>query len=126
MNSTSSVDTETERQIQAALDKLMQGRTTFVIAHRLSTVRRADMILVMQDGRIVERGRHETLLQQGGLYRQIFDLQLRDQADPYPPSESLEGYNLSSPKDPSPTRVSGYHFEPYQTGNEDDAEPAKR
>jgi len=78
-DSTSSVDTETERQIQAALERLMQGRTTFVIAHRLATVRRADLILVMQDGRIVERGKHADLLAQDGLYRQIYDLQLREQ-----------------------------------------------
>ncbi len=57
----------------------MQGRTTFVIAHRLSTVRRADLILVMQAGRIVERGTHSRLLESGRLYRQIYDLQLRDQ-----------------------------------------------
>jgi ATP-binding cassette subfamily B multidrug efflux pump len=78
-DSTSSVDTQTERLIQQALDHLMQGRTTFVIAHRLSTVRRADLILVMQDGRILERGGHNQLLASGGLYRQIYDLQLRDQ-----------------------------------------------
>jgi ATP-binding cassette subfamily B protein len=78
-DSTSSVDTETERLIQQALDRLMEGRTTFVIAHRLSTVRRADLILVMQDGRILERGRHQELLQRGGLYREIYDLQLRQQ-----------------------------------------------
>ncbi|MBN1148810.1 MAG: ABC transporter ATP-binding protein [Anaerolineales bacterium] len=78
-DSTSSVDTETERLIQQALDCLMQGRTTFVIAHRLSTVRRADLILVMQEGRIVERGQHEQLLRLDGLYRQIYDLELRAQ-----------------------------------------------
>ena len=78
-DSTSSVDTETERLIQQALDKLMEGRTTFVIAHRLSTIRRADMILVMQDGQIVERGTHTELLELDGLYREIYDLQLRDQ-----------------------------------------------
>ncbi len=78
-DSTSSVDTETERLIQKALERLMQGRTTFVIAHRLSTVRRADLILVMQDGRIVERGTHMELLAREGPYREIYDLQLRDQ-----------------------------------------------
>ena len=78
-DSTSSVDTQTERLIQQALDRLMEGRTTFVIAHRLSTVRRADLILVMDDGRIVERGTHSELLAQGGLYREIYELQLRDQ-----------------------------------------------
>jgi len=77
-DSTSSVDTQTEKLIQQALDALMEGRTTFVIAHRLSTVRRADMILVMDRGRIVERGPHAELLARGGLYKEIYDLQLVD------------------------------------------------
>jgi ATP-binding cassette subfamily B protein len=79
-DSTSSVDTQTEKLIQAALDTLMEGRTTFVIAHRLSTVRRADMILVMDKGQIVERGTHADLLARGGLYKEIHDLQLVDHA----------------------------------------------
>jgi ATP-binding cassette subfamily B protein len=78
-DSTSSVDMQTERQIQQALAYVMEGRTTFVIAHRLSTVRRADLILVMDRGKIVERGKHSELLRQKGLYREIYDLQLRDQ-----------------------------------------------
>jgi ATP-binding cassette subfamily B protein len=78
-DSTSSVDTETERLIQDALDQMMIGRTTFVIAHRLATVRRADLILVMDHGKIVQRGSHLELLKQEGLYREIYDLQLRDQ-----------------------------------------------
>ncbi len=79
-DSTSSVDTQTEKLIQTALDALMEGRTTFVIAHRLSTVRRADMILVMDEGRIVERGTHAELLARRGLYKEIHDLQLIDHA----------------------------------------------
>jgi ATP-binding cassette subfamily B protein len=75
-DSTSSVDTQTEKLIQEALDRLMEGRTTFVIAHRLSTVRRADLILVMDKGRIVQQGTHAELLEQGGMYREIHDLQL--------------------------------------------------
>jgi ATP-binding cassette subfamily B protein len=75
-DSTSSVDTQTERLIQSALDKLMEGRTTFVIAHRLSTVRRANLILVLDHGRIVQRGRHNELLAQGGLYHEIYNHQL--------------------------------------------------
>ena len=68
---TASVDTETERQIQAALERLMQRRTCFVIAHRLSTVRNAEQILVMERGRIVERGRHEELVELGGIYTRL-------------------------------------------------------
>jgi len=79
-DSTSSVDTQTEKLIQAALDTLMEGRTTFVIAHRLSTVRRADVILVLDKGQIAERGTHEALLARGGLYKEIHDLQLVDHA----------------------------------------------
>ena len=78
-DSTSSVDTQTEDAIQRALGILMEGRTTFIIAQRLSSLRRADLILVMDQGQIVERGTHTFLLQQNGLYRQIYDLQLRDQ-----------------------------------------------
>lgn len=89
-DSTSSVDTHTEQLIQKALWRLMEGRTTFVIAHRLSTVRRADLILVMDGGRIVERGEHAELLRMGGLYREIYDLQLRDQEKFLSEIESLE------------------------------------
>jgi ATP-binding cassette, subfamily B, multidrug efflux pump len=78
-DSTSSVDTETEQLIQGALNTLMQGRTTFVIAHRLSTVRRADLTIVLDQGRIVQRGTHQQLLAEGGLYREIHDLQLMDE-----------------------------------------------
>ncbi|MDA8124965.1 MAG: ABC transporter ATP-binding protein [Deltaproteobacteria bacterium] len=76
-DSTSSVDPQTEKLIQEALEHLMEGRTTFVIAHRLATVRRADLILVMDRGRIVERGTHEELLARGDLYKTIHDLQLQ-------------------------------------------------
>jgi ATP-binding cassette subfamily B protein len=80
-DSTSSVDTETEHLIQQALEELMRGRTSFVIAQRLLTLKRADCILVVDDGRIVERGTHEELIVQGGLYWQIYDMQLRDQEE---------------------------------------------
>jgi len=89
-DSTSSVDTQTEKLIQAALDALMEGRTTFVIAHRLSTVRRADMILVMDKGQIVERGTHDELLGRGGLYKEIHDLQLIDHTEFAEEMEELE------------------------------------
>ena len=82
-DSTSSVDTETEYLIQQALAELMKGRTTFVIAQRLRTIKAADQILVLQDGKIVERGRHEGLIRDDGLYRQIYDLELRDQEEAY-------------------------------------------
>ncbi len=76
-DATSSVDSDTERLIQKALDRLMEGRTSFVIAQRLSTVRRADLILVLEDGRIAARGRHEELLRSSGLYAEIYHRQLR-------------------------------------------------
>jgi len=82
-DSTSSVDTQTEYEIQQALQELMKGRTTFVIAQRLRTVRTADQILVLKDGQIVERGRHEELIARDGLYRQIYDLELRDQEEAF-------------------------------------------
>lgn len=74
---TSSVDTRTELKIQEALLKLMEGRTSFVIAHRLSTIRNADQILVVHDGRIVERGSHQALLQQKGFYAELYNSQFR-------------------------------------------------
>ncbi len=80
-DSTSSVDTETEHLIQEALEVLMEGRTTFIIAQRLLTLKNADVILVLDHGRIVERGPHDDLLAQKGLYRQIYDLQLKDQEE---------------------------------------------
>jgi len=75
---TSAVDAESEALIQEALARLTRGRTTFVIAHRMSTVRRANRIVVMQDGRIVEEGRHDELLSRGGDYRKLFAEQLFD------------------------------------------------
>ena len=71
------MDVATEYKLQQALDEVIRGRTTFVIAHRLSTVRRADLILALEDGEIFERGAHDELLQRNGFYRSIYDLQLR-------------------------------------------------
>lgn len=75
---TSSLDSESERLVQEALETLMHGRTTFVIAHRLSTVRSADRIIVLDDGRIVQEGTHEELLASGGLYKRLHEIQFRD------------------------------------------------
>ncbi|WP_425058590.1 Putative multidrug export ATP-binding/permease protein [Sporomusa carbonis] len=75
---TSALDTESEKLVQEALDKLMVGRTSFVIAHRLSTVQRADVILVMEKGRIIERGSHAELVAAGGLYSKLYQVQFAD------------------------------------------------
>ena len=72
---TSALDTESERLVQDALDKLMKNRTTIVIAHRLSTIKNADMICVMHEGEIVERGRHDELMQLDGYYKRLVDMQ---------------------------------------------------
>jgi subfamily B ATP-binding cassette protein MsbA len=74
---TSALDTEVERQVQAELDKLMEGRTTLCIAHRLSTVINADVIVVLDQGRIVEQGRHDELIKRGGVYQKLYELQFK-------------------------------------------------
>ena len=79
-DATSSVDSETEHEIQEALATLMEGRTTFIIAQRLSSVREADQILVLDGGKVVERGTPIELLQADGFYRELYDLQIRDRA----------------------------------------------
>ena len=72
---TSSIDTRTEVRIQKAFARMMQGRTSFIVAHRLSTIREADVILVMRDGHIVEQGSHDQLLAQGGFYAKLYNSQ---------------------------------------------------
>ena len=72
---TSSIDTRTEMLIQRAFDKLTQGHTSFVVAHRLSTIQSADVILVMDQGRILERGKHWELLEKGGFYAKLYESQ---------------------------------------------------
>jgi ATP-binding cassette subfamily B multidrug efflux pump len=99
-DATASVDTETERQIQAALLRLMQGRTSFVIAQRLSTVRRADLILVLERGHVAAQGTHQELLQSSPIYAEVYDRQLRPQAQEQE-EESLPPVSTLQPR-PSP------------------------
>jgi len=75
---TSSIDTETEELIQDAIDKLTQGRTSIIVAHRLSTIKKADNIIVLDKGRIMEQGNHEELLAQNGIYRNLYEIQFED------------------------------------------------
>jgi ATP-binding cassette subfamily B protein/subfamily B ATP-binding cassette protein MsbA len=86
---TSSIDSKTERVILDALDDLMEGRTSFMIAHRLSTVRHADQILVVNEGRIVERGTHEELLREGGVYGQLHEAQTRERKKRQPAPQAV-------------------------------------
>jgi subfamily B ATP-binding cassette protein MsbA len=88
---TSDVDTETERLIQQALERVMHGRTSFVIAHRLSTVQRAHQIVVLDHGRIVERGTHRELLARGGVYRDLYEIQFASPENMLSPSPSERG-----------------------------------
>jgi ATP-binding cassette subfamily B protein len=87
---TSSVDTRTERQIQEALDKLLEGRTSFVIAHRLSTIRNADQVLVLDHGEIIERGTHTSLLEAKGFYYDLYMSQFRRSAADADGAEDIE------------------------------------
>ena len=80
-DSTSAVDTETEAEIRGALQSLMQNRTTFIIAHRIQSITNADLILVLDKGRIIQRGTHRQLVKQAGMYRQIFNIQTRIEAE---------------------------------------------
>ena len=72
---TSSIDTRTEQKIQKAFATMMEGRTSFIVAHRLSTIQNADVILVMKDGHIIEQGNHEELLAEGGFYAKLYNSQ---------------------------------------------------
>ena len=78
---TSNLDTESEQLIQASMAELLKGRTTFVIAHRLSTVRRADLILLMEEGRVIERGSHEHLMESRGVYYEMVRRQMESHSD---------------------------------------------
>ena len=74
---TSSIDTRTEIRIQDAFAKLMEGKTSFIVAHRLSTIQNADLILVMRDGKIIEQGKHEELLSEKGFYYELYQSQFK-------------------------------------------------
>jgi subfamily B ATP-binding cassette protein MsbA len=74
---TSALDTESERLVQSAINEVMEGRTSIVIAHRLSTIQHADRILVLEEGQIVEQGTHTQLLESGGVYRRLYDMQFQ-------------------------------------------------
>jgi subfamily B ATP-binding cassette protein MsbA len=100
---TSSLDSESEAMIQDGLRALRRGRTTFVIAHRLSTIRSADQILVLEEGRIVERGTHEELLEAGGRYRQLYDKQYRFERDRF--INPGEDFTPEPPKAPTPAPI---------------------
>jgi ATP-binding cassette subfamily B protein len=84
---TSSVDTETEFRVREALTKMVEGRTSLIIAHRLSTVQRADKIVVMHKSRVREMGSHQQLLAQRGIYYKLYQLQYKDQEIPILPTE---------------------------------------
>jgi ATP-binding cassette, subfamily B, multidrug efflux pump len=94
-DATASVDSETEHEIQQALRTLMAGRTSFVIAQRLTTVRDADQILVFEEGRIVEGGTHDELLERDGFYRELYELQLKDQEDAARPGAMIEDAHVA-------------------------------
>ena len=89
-DSTSSVDAQTEDDIRKAMESVMEGRTTFVIANRLSTVHKADRIIVLESGKIIEEGTHNELLNRQGHYKEIYDLQLK------PQEEVLRDINLAT------------------------------
>ena len=76
---TSSIDTRTELYIQKAFNKMMEGRTSFIVAHRLSTIREADIILVMKDGAIIEQGKHEELINKKGFYYNLYNSQFANE-----------------------------------------------
>ena len=77
---TANIDTETEQWIQEALERLMQGRTSIMVAHRLSTIKNADLILVMNKGNVIEKGTHEELLAKGGFYAELYNSQFEKSA----------------------------------------------
>ena len=103
-DATSSVDMETEFRIEQALQEVMNRKTTFVIAHRLSTVKRADQVLVMEGGKIVQRGKHEELIRHDGPYQRIYEVQMRDQEEYLAARQQSEASN-GTPSDEASNRV---------------------
>jgi ATP-binding cassette subfamily B protein len=104
-DSTSSVDMETEYLIQQALDAVMRGRTTFVVASRLRTIKNADQILVLERGRIIERGNHTTLIKQNGAYARLYDMQLREQEEFENQMLTSQSQDTSSAEDQDDARL---------------------
>jgi ATP-binding cassette subfamily B protein len=96
-DSTSSVDTETEAEIREALNSLMENRTTFIIAHRIQSVMNADLILVLEGGRIVQKGVHAELVKQEGIYRQIYDIQTKIETELEKELSRVESSVVSEP-----------------------------
>ena len=101
---TAHLDSESEQAVQQALATALRGRTSLVIAHRLSTVREADQILVVDGGRIVERGRHTELLAQGGLYANLYRRQFRDQVSDAVSDDPVSDNPASDPVSDQPAR----------------------
>ena len=106
-DSTSSVDVGTEQQIQEALAEVVKGRTTFVIAHRISTVREADLIVVLENGEVVERGTHDELLSQDSRYRRIYDLQIRPREEEAVSQAEIDALTFRSVETPMTSTAEG-------------------
>ena len=106
-DSTSSVDVGTEQQIQEALAEVVKGRTTFVIAHRISTVREVDLIVVLENGEVVERGTHDELLSRDSRYRRIYDLQIRPREEEADSQAEIDAITSSSVRAPMASTTEG-------------------
>jgi ABC-type multidrug transport system ATPase subunit len=101
---TASVDSMTEHKVQAAIEELLRGRSVLVIAHRLSTVRKADKILVMQDGQIVEQGSHEVLLARGGVYAELYRMGFKEPEPQAPTARIRRAFGVGNTQSGPPVR----------------------